>query len=203
MILLNYIYPYTSEQYIWFSDNTFSQFMMGIYMGYFMQTDGEIVPRVVHEFLYATLLLLLGQIFFSYVMGEIANQQAEMGKEDYELQRKIDLTNSAMKNLQVDRALWRDVSIYVMNTHATQKKQIELTSFLDSISPSIRVKCTSLIFMKLVRENVILKTISQTMTRNAMIAAKGKLKNDNSDHLQKIVAKMEVQLSMPEDVIVG
>lgn len=70
-----------------------------------------------------------------------------------------------------------------MNTHTTQKKQIELSSFLDSISPSIRVKCTSLIFMKLVKENVILKTVSQTLTRNAMIAAKGKLKNDNSDHL--------------------
>jgi hypothetical protein len=29
------------------------------------------------------------------------------------------------------------------------------------------------------------------------------MKNDNTDHLEKIVEKMKVQLSMPEDVIVG
>jgi len=133
-------------------------------------------------------------------MGEISTQQAELGQEEYELQRKVDLTNSAMENLHVDKSLWKEVSLFILNTHNTQKKQVELTSFLESISPSIRVKCTSLIFMKLVRENVILKTISQARAKGFLLR---QMKNDNTDHLEKIVEKMKVQLSMPEDVIVG
>lgn len=72
-----------------------------MYMGYFLCTDGEIVPRLESEFFWSTGILMLGQVFYSYIMGEISNQQAEQGADDMELQKKIDLSHSAMANLKV------------------------------------------------------------------------------------------------------
>lgn len=162
------------------------------------------MPRLESEFFMATTILLLGQVFYSYVMGEISNQQAELGQDDLELQKKVDLTNSAMQNLQIDKNLRREVSVYILNTHSTFKKQGELTQFLKSISPSIRIKCTSLIFMKLVDRNVVLQTINKSTERpeGGIDPGAGLATHHNKD-LAKIVAKMEVQLTMPEDIIVG
>lgn len=72
-----------------------------MYMGYFLCTDGEIVPHLESEFFWSFGILMLGQVFYSYIMGEISNQQAEQGAEDMELQKKIDLSHSAMANLKV------------------------------------------------------------------------------------------------------
>ena len=45
-----------------------------------------------------------------------------MGKDDVEFQQKIDLTNTAMANLKIDKILRNNVSDYIQNTHQTLKK---------------------------------------------------------------------------------
>ena len=49
-----------------------------------------------------------------------------MGQDALEFQQKIDLTNTAMSNLKIDKDLSIAVSEYIQNTHATLKKQREL-----------------------------------------------------------------------------
>jgi len=61
-----------------------------------------------------------------------------------------------MANLKIESNLRNAVAVYILNTHQTQKKQKELTDFLDSIPPSFRVKCTSWIFMKISEQNEVL-----------------------------------------------
>ena len=72
-LFYNYIYPYTTEQLAYFTSDGFRLFLNNMYMGYFLSTDGEIVPRLESEFFWATAILLLGQVFYSYIMGEISN----------------------------------------------------------------------------------------------------------------------------------
>ena len=157
--LPSFICPYTTQQYIYFIPDTYHQFLIGMYTGYYLATDGEIVARNENEFFWSVGFLLVGQVFYSYIIGEISNQQGELGQEDLELQQKIDLTNSAMANLKIESNLRNAVARFILNTHATQKKQKELTEFLESIPPSFRVKCTSWIFMKISEQNVVLMSL--------------------------------------------
>lgn len=85
VILPNYIYPYTEEQYSFFTSSTWRKLLMSMYNGFFLSTDGEIVPRVKAEFFQATFILLLGQVFYSYIMGEVSYQQGELGADDVDL----------------------------------------------------------------------------------------------------------------------
>lgn len=115
----SFICPYTTQQYIYFIPDTFKQFLIGLYTGYYLATDGEIVAREYEEFFWSVCLLLLGQVFYSYIIGEISNQQNELGWDDRELQQKIDLTNSAMANLKIESNLRNAVAVYILNTHQT------------------------------------------------------------------------------------
>lgn len=78
-----------------------------------------------------------------------------------------------------------------------------MTSFLGNISPSIRIKCTSLVFMTLVEKNIVLATISRIKRKDH---DQRQDLNDSQDgsknHLSKIVERMQVQLSMPEDKVI-
>lgn len=65
---------------------------------------------------------MIGAVMQAYIIGEISSQQAEMGKDDVEFQQKIDLTNTAMANLKIDKILRNNVSDYIQNTHQTLKK---------------------------------------------------------------------------------
>lgn len=107
-----------------------------------------------------------------------------------------------MANLQIDKDLRNDVARYILNTYATQKKQTELTDFLSSIAPSYRISCTSFIFQQIVEFNVVLKCFVMSEEEKEALQKKNTSRNDKLTPMDQLVAKMEVVLSNPEDIII-
>ena len=60
----------------------------------------------------------------------------ELSRKSAALSAKINLTNTAMINLDLSRPLKTEISKYIYNTHTTQTLQHEMQGFLERLKPS-------------------------------------------------------------------
>lgn len=106
-----------------------------------------------------------------------------------------------MSNLELPKELRKQVIEYIQNTHFTLDRQSELEDFMRNISPSFKVQVSCHIFRGLATQNDVLKNV---ITAYIEKTPHGKLTKEEQQELAitKFVSKLEIKLSMPEDVIV-
>ena len=74
------------------------------------------------EFLVAFSLLAVCTIANAILIGYMASYAEELTKESRLFQDKMNLTNTAMLNLDLKRELRTKIHEYINNTHMTQKR---------------------------------------------------------------------------------
>ena len=84
-------------------DDAFSRrYALLLYTGFYLFGVGEVVPRARStEFVTAFILLSITTIVNAVVIGYMASYVGEMNKKSIELNDKINLTNTAMLNLEL------------------------------------------------------------------------------------------------------
>jgi len=194
----------TLTNYIVFVPDPVQQYLISLYTGFYLFGVGEVCPRNRKEFIGATTILLIMAIYNAIIIGDIAIQQEELGRNQVMFQQKVDLTNTAMANLKLNPSLKNEVQAYISNTHNTLLKQNQLKSFLKEISPSFRIKCTSYIFQEIAITNSVFPSVMKDFCdkQRKMMPASVEDADIYEIALHKIVSKMEVALTMPEDVII-
>ena len=122
--------------------NFFRAYFVGLYTGFYLFGVGEVVPRTsAIEFLMAFALLAVCTIANAVLIGFMASYAEELSKDSRAFQDKMNLTNTAMLNLDLKRELRTKITEYINNTHMTYKRQEELKEFMKQVSPQYRTKC--------------------------------------------------------------
>jgi hypothetical protein len=85
-------------------------------------------------------LLVIFAVVNNTILTIFAQYAEELQRKAADLQKTIDLTNTAMANLGLTQELRKDVLEYVQNTHNTKERQTELSFFLETVSPSYQLK---------------------------------------------------------------
>ena len=81
-------------------------YFVGLYTGFYLFGVGEVVPReTAVEFLVAFALLAVCTIFNAVLIGYMASYADELTKDSRTFQEKMNLTNTAMLNLDLKRDL--------------------------------------------------------------------------------------------------
>lgn len=114
------------------------------------------------EFFSGFVLCSLCTIFNAVIIGYMTSYMEELSKKTAELNEKLNLTNTAMLNLNLSRPLKTQITQYIYQTHTTKQLQNELTGFMNQISPVYKRKVTKESFKELVSKNVILAKIKDT-----------------------------------------
>ena len=94
-----------------------------------------------------------------------------------------------MNNLNLPVTLKREIKEFFINTQARQDQQEELTNFLSSISPSLKLQSTIQIFRGVLESNAIFSSL--------LISEEG-----TEQVLKFVVQRFDVELSTPEQVYV-
>lgn len=131
-----------------------------LYTAFYVFTVGEIVPRATsEEFMASFLLESICTIVNAIIIGYMTAYMDELNRKSAELSAKINLTNTAMINLQLSQPLKTEISKYIYNTHTTENLQQELTTFLESVKPTLREKVTKTSCIGVVETNYVMKRL--------------------------------------------
>ena len=103
--------------------NFFRAYFVGLYTGFYLFGVGEVVPRTSStEFIVAFCLLAVCTIVNAVLIGYMASYAEELSKDSREFQNKLNLANTAMINLDLQRDLRTKIHEYINNTYTTQKR---------------------------------------------------------------------------------
>ena len=117
-------------------ENFWRKYFVLLYTGFYVFGVGEIVPRASYmEFFFGFILCSLCTIANAIIIGYMTNYMEELSKKTAALNDKMNLTNTAMLNLQLSQTLKTNIKQYIYQTHTTQQLQDELTEFTKKISP--------------------------------------------------------------------
>ena len=147
--------------------NFWRAYFVGLYTGFYLFGVGEVVPRVdAQEFIIAFALLAVCTIANAVLIGYMASYAEELTKDSRLFQEKMNLTNTAMLNLDLQRDLRTKIHEYINNTHTTQKRQAELIEFMRQVSPQYRLKCQEQVFAGVTDDNPVLVKLKASFVRN-------------------------------------
>lgn len=85
----------------------------------------------------------------------------ELNKKAHRFQEQIDIANTAMKNLHINKELQAKVINYLLYTQSNRDQQRELQAFKKMISPSLQIEATKYIFYDIIKMNPILQDSSK------------------------------------------
>ena len=106
---MDFMYAAQDQAYqgFWEGDENFiRKYLVLLYTGFYIFGVGEIVPRAdTFEFLTGFILCSLCTIFNAVIIGYMTSYMEELSKKTAELNMKLNLTNTAMLNLNLSRDL--------------------------------------------------------------------------------------------------
>lgn len=128
-----------------------TKYLLFMYTGFYVFGVGEVVPRASEsEFMFAFILLSLCTILNAIIIGIMTSFIEELSSKSSKLANKINLTNTAMLNLNLRRDLKNKILKYIHQTHTTSQLQQELENFMKQISPDFKRRVTREVFITLV-----------------------------------------------------
>ena len=111
----------------------------------------------------------MGAIINANIFGELAVLLSNINKKKLAFQEKIDTANTAMKNIQLPDMTQIKVLSFLTYTQTLLESQKELETFLEMISPSLRIEVLDFIFRDLIGSNDVFdknKDLIDFITRN-------------------------------------
>ena len=114
---MDFMYFADSQAYQGFheGDDVFwRKYFVLLYTGFYIFGVGEIVPRTSStEFFSAFLLCSFCTIINALIIGYMTSYVEELNKKTAELSEKLNLTNTAMLNLNLSRDLKKEITQYI------------------------------------------------------------------------------------------
>lgn len=157
---MDFIWFGTPQIYDYYYSSWLRSYATSFYIAFYLFGVGEVCPRTQIETFVAICVLILSSILNGLIIGNMALYMNELNKKNAEFQRKLDTVNTAMKALNLDQMLRREITEFFITTNATQVLQGELEDFMKKrISQTYRVLCSIQIFKETVQENSITKQL--------------------------------------------
>jgi len=112
-----------------YNEDEFYKYIHSIYYSVQLLNGNEIGPRNVQGLIFVSGVLIFGAIVNANIFGNMAVIIQEMNKKASRFQEKIDIANTAMKNLNINKNLQNKVINYLLYTQSNKDQQKELESF--------------------------------------------------------------------------
>jgi hypothetical protein len=154
-------YPHVAT-HIYEEDDAY-KYLHSIYYSIQMLSGNEIGPRTTLSLVFVSFVIVLGAMVNANIFGNMAVIIQEMNRKAHRFQEKIDIANTAMKNLKIHSELQNKVINYLLYTQSNRDQQRELESFREMISPSLQMEVTRYIFIDIIRMNPILQDSPKKM----------------------------------------
>ena len=133
-------------------------YLHSVYWSVNMLNGNEIGPRRITTLLYVSCALIFGAMVNANIVGSMAVIIQELNKKASRFQEQIDIANTAMKNLNINKDLKSKVINYLLYTQSNRDQQRELETFKELISPSLQMEVTRYMFTDIIKVNSILQT---------------------------------------------
>lgn len=172
--------------YLWVKTELYSkshiyQYATSVYHSILVLSGADIGPRDEYQLFLLTFFLLASAIINANIFGNIAVVLQQMNRKASKFQEKMENASCTMKNLKIPKPLQMRINDYLWVTHNTLDQQNELDSFLNQLSPSLRIE---------VRKVILKESIS-----------KNDVFNCSSEAVDAIIQDLNILLFMPESVI--
>ena len=103
---MDFIWSVNSLRFeIYFPENWVRQYFLALYTSFYLFGVGEVVPQTTLETILAIAILLVFLVVNNLVLGLFSIYAEELSHKAAILQKKIDLTNTAMSNLALPKEL--------------------------------------------------------------------------------------------------
>jgi len=128
----------------------------------------ELGPRTVTSLIFVSFVVIIGAIVNANIFGNMAVIIQELNKKSHRFQEQIDIANTAMKNLKINKQLQQKVINYLLYTQSNRDQQRELEAFKKMISPSLQIEATKYIFYDIIQMNPILQDSDKKMIEHVL-----------------------------------
>lgn len=123
---LDYLYLKTDL----YGRNINYKYWMSLYHAVLMLTGNDIGPRGSLQVAFVVIFVTMGAIINANIFGELAVLVSAMNRKATLFQEKIDIANTAMKNMNLPEKIQLRVLGYLAYTQTLLESQKELESFL-------------------------------------------------------------------------
>jgi len=146
--------------YVWvktdfYNETLFFQYCSSVYHAVLMLTGNDLGARNSWQLLFVAGSVTLGAIINANIFGELAVILSNLNRKATQFQSKLDIANTAMKNLSLPEKLQVSVTGFLTYSKALLESQEELECFLRMISPSLKEKVLNHLFKKVLLSNPI------------------------------------------------
>ena len=117
---------------------TLHKYLTCLYHAVLMIGNNEMGPVNESDILFNILALLFSSLLNANIFGEMAVLITALEQKTKNYQEKLDLANTAMKNIFIPPDLQDDVREYLQKTQQTRDNQEEFDLFLELIAPSLK-----------------------------------------------------------------
>jgi hypothetical protein len=148
--------------YVWMKTDFYQkglwyQYGMSLYHAVLMLTGNDLGPRGNLQVYFVAFFVTLGAIINANIFGELAVILSAMNRKSTIFQERLDIANTAMKNLSLPEKLQVKVTGFLTYSKALLESQNELEVFLSMISPSLREWVLVHIFNDALELNPVMK----------------------------------------------
>lgn len=119
----------------------------------------ELGPVAAIECLFVAFSMIAAAIINANLFGQMAFLVTVINKKSTEYQSKVDIANTAMKNIELSADIQGAIRDYFLFTQSTLDQQTELNRFFKLIAPSLKVKVQRHVFTEVLSTNKILAKV--------------------------------------------
>lgn len=136
--------------------------------------------------------MVASAMYQAYIFGTISSLVSSMKLKSTQFEENLDTSNTSMTNLKLPNDIRSDVRGYILQTFNTQDQQIEMSDFLQGISPSLRAKVCDHVFSVMINKNEVLLHYFSTI-------------GDRDKHvfLSFLLRKFEIEFVQPEQILIN
>lgn len=133
------------------------QYIYSYYHSLFMFCTIEIAPRMTEEYLFASIMNIIGALFAGFLFGQMAVLVANMNKRTDKFNQVLDSVSTTMSNMKLPENLQIKISDFLMNTYHIIAQQSEYDHFMKSLPPSLQHKVNKKLFKMIIKKNRLFK----------------------------------------------
>lgn len=176
---MDYVYVVTN----FYNEGLLHQYASSIYHAVLMLTGNDLGSRNELQLFFVAASVTMGAIINANIFGELAVIVSNLNRKATQFQAKLDIANTAMKNLGLPEKLQVSVTGFLTYSKALLESQEELECFLRMISPSLKQRVLKHLFSGVLMKNPVF------------------LNNENC--IDYVTRKLDTRILLPEFNIVN
>lgn len=144
-----------------YNEDFVSRYLISVYHSTLILTYNDMLPMNLVQLIVMSFLMILSAIINANILGNVAVLASALSKKTTDFQDKFDTVNTVMKNIQLPEVEQGVIREFIMTSHNFLGAQQEMQSFLNTISPSLKIEVTRHIFSIMSAKSLIFKNTSE------------------------------------------